>query len=100
MSRRNIDPQRHRLEQGDQPGRLSRRRLLVTGTGALAGGLPVLAAATGVVAEAAVERSAATRVAAAERSTAIAATTDQASDRQRRIAAILERHGPELGSGR
>jgi len=66
-----------------QTAPLSRRRLLVTATGALAVTLPALAA---------------TRVGAD--TTARAGNVEQASERQRRIAAILERHGPELGSGR
>ena len=85
MSNKNTVSQQRPFDGLGQPARLSRRRLLVTGTGALAGALPVLAIATNVGAEDAVEQSAA---------------LDRASDRQRRIAAILERHGPELGSGR
>ena len=72
-------------DHADQSARLSRRRLLVTGTGALVGALPVFAAATSVGAEN-----------AADQPTIV----DPASDRRRRIAAILERHGPELGSSR
>jgi len=85
MHNENTQSQRHALDHPGQPARLSRRRLLVTGTGVLAGALPVLATATGVAAADPDEQP---------------ATMDQASDRQRRIAAILERHGPELGSGR
>jgi len=85
MNNKRTTSQRNPVDHTSQPARLSRRRVLVSGTGVLAGALPVLAAATSVTAEAASGRS---------------ATIDQASDRQRRIAAILERHGPELGSGR
>ena len=84
MSHKNTVSQHSFFDRG-QPVRLSRRRLLATGAGALAVALPALATATRVETEDAVEQSAA---------------FDQASDRQRRIAAILERHGPELGSGR
>lgn len=85
MNNENTVSQRRPFDHTDQPARFSRRRLLVTGTGALAGALPVLATATSVAAADPAEPSAA---------------LEQASDRQRRIAAILELHGPELGSGR
>ncbi len=85
MNDKNTVSQRHPLDHTNQPSRLSSRRLLVTGTGALAGALPVLATATSVAAADPAEQS---------------ATMDHASDRQQRIAAILERHGPELGSRR
>ena len=85
MSNGNTVSQHKTFDLTDQPARLSRRRLLTTGTGALAGALPVLAIAAGVAVADPVEKSAA---------------MDQATDRQRRIVAILERHGPELGSGR
>ncbi len=92
MSKKNTVPQQHTFDHTNQPAdhtghpaRFSRRRLLVTGTGVLVGTLPVLAPATGF---------------AGADPAAQSAAMDQATDRQRRIVAILERHGPELGSGR
>lgn len=85
MRNKNTVSQHGFVDRIGQPARLSRRRLLAAGAGAMAGALPVLAAAAGVEAEDAAAQSAA---------------LNQASDRIRRIAAILERHGPELGSGR
>jgi len=85
MSSHDTAPRRRATHSADQPGNVSRRRLLTSGAAAAAlATLPALAGET---------RAAAGKDGADTRNANLTAE-------QRRLAAVLELYGPELGSRR